>query len=317
MNRARFEQESEGRWQRLAKLTRLAQQQGRGRDLAELPALYRRACADLALAQHRGYGTQLCERLNELVLEGHHALYGAARRHGLRRLVEFAAHTFPATVRAQWRIVALAHACFYVSFAATIAVALHVPDAAYAVLDAETLTQFEDMHQDSQHQREAGAGFVGFAHYLWHNGSIGMRTFAGGLLGGIGTLFILLYNGIVLGAVFGHLNRLGISGINAFAIGHGAFELTGIVLAGAAGLRLGLALFRPGSHRRGEALRLAAQPAGVLMGGAVLLIAVAACIEALWSPSEVSDATKFAVGGGLWLTVIAYLGLAGRARRAA
>lgn len=317
MTRARFEELAQARWTRLAKLTAQAKSAGRGHALSELPDLYRQTCADLALAQHRGHGTRLCQQLNALVLDAHHVLYGSTHRYGLRRLVEFAAYTFPTTVRAQARVVWLAHAFFYLPFAAVIATTQFVPETAYVLVDAERLLAFETMHEQSQYVGGAGGGFAGFAGYLWHNGSIGLHTFAGGLLGSVGTLIALTYNGLVLGAVFGHLNRVGRHAVNAFAIGHGAFELTGIVLAGAAGLRLGLALFRPGRHSRADALRAAAQPAGTLVGGAVLMIGVAACIEATWSPSLASDTTKFMVGTCLWALVAAYLLLGGRRRRAA
>ena len=100
-------------------------------------------------------------------------------------------------------------------------------------------------------------------------------------------------------------------------IGHGAFELTAIALAGAAGLKLGWALLAPGRLPRGEALRLAAIRAVRLLGGAALFLLIAAFIEAYWSSMTFSTPTvKYWVGAGLWALVLAYLCLAGRRHHA-
>ncbi|HVE52285.1 MAG TPA: stage II sporulation protein M, partial [Ramlibacter sp.] len=94
---------------------------------------------------------------------------------------------------------------------------------------------------------------------------------------------------------------------------HAAFELTAIVLAGAAGLRLGHAWVAPGHLPRGEALRAAAREAVVIVYGVVGMLVVAAGVEAFWSSARwVQPSVKFGVGGACWLLVIAYLGWSGR-----
>jgi uncharacterized membrane protein SpoIIM required for sporulation len=96
---------------------------------------------------------------------------------------------------------------------------------------------------DARHAlgRESGTDWQMFGHYIWNNIGIGLRTLAGGLLAGVGALFVLIVNGISIGTVFGHLQQIG-SGdpLWRFVCGHAPFELTAIVLAGGAGLRLGL-----------------------------------------------------------------------------
>jgi len=97
-----------------------------------------------------------------------------------------------------------------------------------------------------------------------------------------------------------------------FAIGHGAFELTAIVLAGAAGLRLGLALLAPGSLSRGRSLLLAGRTAIRILYGAAGMLVIAAFLEAFWSPMPQPAATKYGIGAILWLSVFVYLTFAGR-----
>ena len=94
---------------------------------------------------------------------------------------------------------------------------------------------------------------------------------------------------------------------------HGAFELTAIVIAGAAGLMLGRALLAPGTLTRGGALAASGREAATLVGGAAAMLVVAAAVEAFWSSARwVPPAVKFGVAALCWALVVAYLARAGR-----
>ena len=98
-------------------------------------------------------------------------------------------------------------------------------------------------------------------------------------------------------------------------IGHGAFELTAIVLAGMAGLKLGGALIAPGRMTRLRALRESARNSIVIVYAVVFMLVIAAFLEAFWSSSStISSSVKFVVGTVLWLLVASYLLFAGRQR---
>ena len=97
----------------------------------------------------------------------------------------------------------------------------------------------------------------------------------------------------------------------SFVVGHGAFELTAIVLSGAAGLRLGFILLNPGRLTRLDALRRAGPELITIVLGAAAMLLIAALIEGFWSPSAAPPAVKFAVGALLWVIVLVYLFLAG------
>ncbi len=99
-----------------------------------------------------------------------------------------------------------------------------------------------------------------------------------------------------------------------FVSGHGAFELTAIVISGAAGLLLGYSLIYPGKYRRIDSLRIVAPTALVLVVGAALMLVFAAFIEAFWSSSELSPMVKFSVAACNWIIVIFYFLFAGRGR---
>jgi len=131
---------------------------------------------------------------------------------------------------------------------------------------------------------------------------------------GLGTVFYLLYNGLVIGATAGHLTGLGyIDTFWGFVAGHSAPELTAIMLCGAAGLMLGWALLSPGNKSRLRALQDAGQVAVKIIYGAALLFFLAAFIEAFWSSMTWIEPTiKYIVGISLWIMLWGYLLLAGK-----
>jgi uncharacterized membrane protein SpoIIM required for sporulation len=126
----------------------------------------------------------------------------------------------------------------------------------------------------------------------------------------------MFLNSLMIGAVFAHIANVGYGEtFLPFVAGHSAFELTAIVLASAAGVRLGLAVLRGGSQSRGAAVREAARTAVPMLAGVIGMLLVAAAIEGLWSPARgVPAAAKYSVGVALWLLVAAWILLGGRGR---
>lgn len=283
----------------------------------DFPARYRQVCHHLALARERRYTAALIRRLNEMALRGHHALYGA--RPGLQRQwVRFLLSGFPRLVRANWRSVLLAGALFYLPFFGLPFAIQRNPEVAYLIQDPQALAHMEEMYRSGNEKfgrkDESDTDMAMFGFYIWNNVRITFQVFASGLLLGLGSIIFLLVNGLHGGAVAGHLTRVGV-GENfwSFVITHGAPEMAGLVLAGAAGLKLGFALLAPGRKTRLQSLKDAARNGIALVYGAALLDLLAAFLEAFWSSSAlVSAAVKFAVGGSLWALMLAYFLLAGR-----
>jgi uncharacterized membrane protein SpoIIM required for sporulation len=153
-----------------------------------------------------------------------------------------------------------------------------------------------------------------FGFYIYNNIGIAFRTFAGGILGGLGSLFFLAYNGLLLGAAAGHIINLGFGEpFFSFVIGHGSFELTAIIFSAQAGLLLGYRFFAVQGLSRGAALRRAGREALPVIAGAALLLVVAAAIEAFWSSQVLIPPRVRYIAGGLgWVLLILYFALAGR-----
>ena len=286
----------------------------------EMPARYRRLCQSLALAADRQYSPALVDRLNQLALRGHHALYQNRRRQ-TQRVVEFMLAGFPALVREEWRLVLAATLLFFGPLFGLIAVLQVFPEFVHYLLTPEQIASYHEMYDPASKRlgmREADTSVAMFGFYIWNNVQIGFQTFAGGLAYGVGSAWFLAANGAVIGATAGYLTEIGYTRTFwSFVAGHSSFELIAIVLSGAAGLRLGLALIAPGNLTRKAALVAAAKPAVRIMYGAAALFFIAAFVEAFWSPmTEVPYSTKIAAGVAGWALLAAYFGFAGRTRAA-
>jgi uncharacterized membrane protein SpoIIM required for sporulation len=320
MSREAFEARYAADWRRFEDLLGRLERFRRGAaargpaGAGEFPALYRRVCHQLALARERSYGADLEQRLNHLALRGHQQLY---RTEGpsWRGIGEFLAAGFPAKVRAEARLVLAAAALLVLPGLATgTAVGLR-PELVYSVMEGDAVRELEQMYQpDGEIERTSDSDLMMFGFYVYNNVGIAFRTFAAGVLLGLGSVFFLVHNGLYLGAVTGFLHQADLGGtFYPFVIGHAAFELPAIVLAGAAGLRLGLAVLAPGRRSRTAALFATARGSLPLIYGTAFLLLVAAFVEAFWSSTtSVPAGVRYAVGAGAWVAFFAYVLLGGR-----
>ncbi|MGH8725512.1 MAG: stage II sporulation protein M [Burkholderiales bacterium] len=289
-------------------------------DPAEMPERFRRVCQSLALAAERRYSADLVDRLNRLALRGHHALYVNRRRES-QQVLDFMLAGFPRLVRQEWRLVAAAAALFFGPLAALTGLLQLYPDFAHYLLTPEQIASFHSMYDPANKRigmREADTNVMMFGFYIWNNVRIGFQTFAGGMLAGVGSAWFLGANGVIIGAVAGYLTHAGFGEqFWSFVSGHSALELLAIVLSGAAGFKLGLAVIAPGNVSRKAALIAAAKPAVRIMYGAAVMFFAAAFVEAFWSPlSEIPFNVKISVGVAWWVVLLGYFALAGRARAA-
>jgi len=306
------------RWESYARqLKRLRRQRGNDEDLASFPEHYRALCNDLALARTRGYSLTLVDQLEQQVRLGHAFLY-QPRNHLGRAIGRFFAHDFPVLVRSEWRLCLLAGVLLFGPMIWLFWYIGHSPEFVYRVLSPDTIMQYEQMYEGKGGlTRGAESNLVMFSFYIMNNIGVALRTFGSGLIFGIGSAFILLFNGVQIGAVGAHLSFAGYQeNFSSFVIGHGAFELPAIALAGAAGARMGLSLLFPGGLSRMAALRVGARRAVRLLYGVIAMLLIAAGLEAFWSASAASVGNKYLVGGLLWLFVVVYFGWVGRGRHA-
>jgi uncharacterized membrane protein SpoIIM required for sporulation len=146
-----------------------------------------------------------------------------------------------------------------------------------------------------------------------NNVQVTFLAFAGGVLAGLGTLLIMVFNGISIGAVFGVFANQGQSlHVFTFVLPHGVIELTAICIAGGAGLWMGSALLLPGRRTRREVLVTRGREAVSLIGGTAMMLVCAGVIEGFISPSQLPREIKFGFAALFALVMVAYFVLAGR-----
>jgi uncharacterized membrane protein SpoIIM required for sporulation len=314
MKQRTFEDSHQQQWDTLE---RWLDKQPKDKNVAEFPQLYRQVCQHLALARDRHYTPHLIERLNRLVLRGHQHLYQTQSRL-FAKIINFIGVEFPQRVRQESPLVGLSSLLFFGSLLSMFISVQINPDLVYSLMNFGQVLEMEAMYDPKVvgYNRDAESDFLMFGFYIRNNISIGFQTFAGGILFCVGTLFFLIFNGLYLGCVAGHLTHIGYSvPFYSFVVGHSALELIAIVLAGAAGLKLGLALIAPGRLSRLQALRHAAVQSIFLIYGVIIMLLFAAFIEAFWSSNAaIAPEIKYTVGGLLWIIVIAYFLLVGRRR---
>ncbi len=284
--------------------------------ISRFAALYRSVCADLMRARSSGYDTELVAHLDGLAARAHNELYGA-RPVQLRALWGFVARTFPRTLRAHAGFFGLACALFLVPLALTLTATLLDPEVALAILPRGSLEASAASYAEGLQGRESGLDAMMAGFYVRNNVGVAFRCFATGALFGLGSVFFLVYNGAVIGATIGWVIAQGHGrNILTFICGHAPFELTAICIAGGAGLQLGYALVRTRGRTRLGSLQASAPAVGTIVGGAAIMLVIAAGIEGFWSPSAALAEIKWAVAGLLTISVALYLALAGRGGRA-
>jgi len=318
MKQSLFESRHQPQWETFAEQLQQLER-GKACEVSDFPYHYRRLCQHLAVAQERGYSSYLVDRLQQLALRGHQQLY-RHRSQTTANVLAFVLAGFPRLVREQWRFVLVASLLFFGSLLGIALLVYLFPDLIYSIVSPQQVAEMQSMYDPAASrlgraaERASSEDWMMFGYYVMHNIGIAFQTFAAGLLFGLGSVFFLVFNGLTIGAVCGYLSEIGYGQTFwSFVIGHGAFELSAIALAGAAGLQLGWSLIAPGPLARSESLRLAARKSVQMLCGVMIFLLIAAFIEAYWSSTTtVAPWIKYLVGSALWLLVAAYLIFAGR-----
>ncbi|HEX7815302.1 stage II sporulation protein M [Dyella sp.] len=319
MKQERFVAMHAAEWEQLEAWLRQAELKAgpamRSPQALDFPEAYRRLCHHLSLALARGYSREVTERLQRAVDRGHRLLYRPPAPRWQRAAV-FLIAGFPRLVRQEWRCMVLAALLLYVPAIVTFVLVLLKPDFAHTVFSGMQLAQFEQMYDPSNDHigRTNGTDLAMFGFYIMHNVGTAFRTFGSGVIVGIGAVYVLALNGVILGTLAGHLAHIGYGApFWRFVVAHAAFELTAIVIAGGAGLRLGLTLLAPGRQARGQAMVRAGWIGAQLALGAFAMLVVAAFIEAFWSSvASFPDLLKYGSAALLWIFVGYWLLRGGR-----
>jgi uncharacterized membrane protein SpoIIM required for sporulation len=268
------------------------------RDVRRLGELYRAAAADLARARRAFPGDPLVPALEQRVLRARHLVYDAPTRR--ESVAAFVTRDYWRAVRARWLPVAIAAVLLLGSATLAAVWADHDPGAAGGVVPGA----YRSVTQPRPHGANlglSGSERTGISGEIFTNNiRVTFLAFAAGITAGIGTALLLLYNGLQLGVVAGLAAGSG-NGRVFFELVtmHGVLELSCIVVASAAGMRLGWALIEPGRKTRAAAAGAEAREAVKIVLGTAPWLVVAGLIEGFLTPAGLGLATVIAVGFGV------------------
>jgi uncharacterized membrane protein SpoIIM required for sporulation len=266
---------------------------------------FRQVLHDHALAASRFPGTGAARRLRGLALQGTHWLHEdrGDRVPGPRR---FFAATFPRAFRAHLPHLAAASALFATALVFGASLAIVEPGAGTALLGPEAVEGLRRGRLWTESLVSTVPPAISSSAIATNNMSVALTGWAGGALLGLGSLYVILLNGFMLGAVLATTVHYGLAGrLLEFVSAHGPLEITLILATSAAGLSLGQGLVAADDRPRRVVLRERSRDAMILLIGCLPWFLLLGVVEGFVSPSpEIGAAAKAALGVGLWASFV-------------
>lgn len=281
-------------------------------ELREMGLLYRQIAADLSAVRQDRASRNIAEALNQLLARAHTALY-FGRPSRLTSIFAWFAQEYPRIVRRtlSWTLGA---ALLFLAFGiAGMLVTLIDPRLPLRLLGPgmiATIQQHKMWTESVVSMKPLASSEI-----LTNNLTVSLSTFAMGITAGIGTVYLLAFNGLLMGVVGTACwqNQMSLS-LWSFVAPHGVLEIPAILIAGGAGLLMARGLLFPGWLPRREALRRSAGEAGRLMLGIFPLLIVAGMTEGFFSPTHVHPWLKFLWAAVMFSAMVSWLTLGGRRR---
>lgn len=317
MNLGTFLEQREPDWLELQRLLAAApagrpERLGHER-LRRLGVLYRLAVADLAWARRRVPGDPVVARLEHLVAGGRVVVYAVQPRK--ESLWQFARRGYWRRVRERLAPLLVAAIFLFGAGALSVVWAYQDPGAASGLVPG-TLERFTEPRPNGSDLGLAKGTSAAFSSQIFTNNiRVTFLSFAGGAFAGIGTVVALVFNGLVLGVVTGLAFATGNGRVfTELVIPHGVLELSCIVVAAAAGLRLGWAMIEPGRMPRSQAMAVEARRSVEIVLGTMPWLVLAGLVEGFVTPAGYGLVPATTVGVGLGVLYWALVFVAGRTR---
>lgn len=312
----RFIEERKNNWERLEDLLKILESASlRGltkMEVREFGELYRRTAADLAIARAETRDPKLINYLNSLVIRAHGKIYRAESQ-GVNFVRNFFAKDLPQTFRKNINYVALAFAVFTAFGIISFFLCYSDPNFAESLGLGRIRTAAQTNNQWWKSLNDANQ--IGGSQILTNNIFVSFLAFAWGAFFGVGTIYVLVMNGLSIGGVLGVCYKTNVAFGNSlveFMVGHGVIELSCIFIAAGAGMMIGYSIVNPGDLTRGQALKKKGIEAVKLAIGCACFLVIAGIIEGFLSPSALPAWTKYATGILTGIFMYSYLFLAGR-----
>ena len=281
-------------------------------ELQELGLLYRQTAADLAAIRQDPSSLHFARYLNQLMARAHNIIYAGHRENYGGAILSFFYRDYPAAFRRNLKYCAAATFICIVGAILGTALTFQDPDFQTQILGPQMIQTIQ--HHEMWTQSIISVKPMASSRIMTNNLTVSFMAFAAGITAGLGTIYIMFFNGLLLGVVGSACYMAGMSlKLWSFVAPHGVLELPAIFIAGGAGLKIAHGLLFPGVLPRKESLARAGKEATTLVLGVIPLLFIAGTIEAFISPTEIAVWIKFGFAAGLFALLIFYLfGLSAR-----
>lgn len=303
-------------WNRLEQLVNTSGRSGVSAltptDLQELALLYRQIAADLASVREDTTSTNLAHYLNQLLGRAHNIIY-MGRKTDNRNILTFYRYTYPSIFRSTFSNTFVAFLLFLAAAVAGCLLSLNDPSFSRHILGPRMIQSIEQHKMWTESIVTVKP--VASSEILTNNLSVSIMTYALGITAGVGTVWMMLLNGLLMGVVGTACwqGRMSLQ-LWSFVAAHGVLELPAIFIAGGAGFIIARGLLFPGALPRGESLVRAGKLSAKLFFGTIPLLLIAGFIEGFISPSDMPIPLKFALAAGLFTLLVLYLFFSGKER---
>jgi uncharacterized membrane protein SpoIIM required for sporulation len=274
-------------------------------ELRETALLYRQVASDVSTLRQDSTARAYAEHVNQLLARAHHIIY-SSRRKGFLKVFYFLRDEYPLIVQRQIRYVLLALVMMLFGALLGSVLTLARPQFMRHMLGpamVDTIERHEMWTKSIVTVAPKEASRI-----MTNNLSVCFVAFAGGIIFGLGTIYSMFFNGLLLGVIGVACAQHGMSvDLWSFVAPHGSLELPSIILAGGAGLRLAQGVLFPGLYRRRDSIALAGVEATRLVSGVIPLLVIAGSLEGFFSPSNAAVWLKFTLGGLLFTLLMVWL----------
>lgn len=310
----RFRAAREHEWRRLEEVLTQAEKRGvrklEDEDLLALPILYRGALSSLSVARETSLDHELITYLEGLCARAYFFVYGV-RTSAWKRLRDFFGHDWPAAVRGLWRETLAAVLLTLIGVAAGYLLVSGDPGW-YGSFVPDQLAGGRNFSASREALRatlyDGQMALSTFATFLFtHNSRVAIFAFALGFAFGVPTALLVVYNGAMMGAFLALFSSKGLGmELGGWLIIHGSTEIFAIILAGAAGFRIGWSVVFPGERTRLAAATDGGRSAALVMGGVIVMLLVAGLLEGFGRQLVLADGARYAIGLAMLFLWCAY-----------
>ena len=311
MNIKRWISTREENWQRLdsllSKIERKRLKSLKSSEIRELASLYRSITADLARARTYNVSHTLFQSLQLLATRAYTQIYQGSRKQEWEGVIQFYRWRFPAIVQQTFPYIIAATGLFILGMLVGWWYSWQDPKFMSLLIPESLISQVQD-RGELWIGSIVGIEPLASSNIMINNISVSFSAVAGGITGGIFTIYILVFNGLLIGSIATLVaeNNLAYP-FWAFVFPHGALELPAIFFAGGAGLLLGRGILFPGKYLRLEAIKYYSSLAAQLVFGVVPLLMIAGIIEGFFSPNPIiPDPVKYLVGLAIFILLVMY-----------